>query len=344
MTHVQQNSECNDFYWQSHSSPIPLMSVSVPPTAFPSRLSSSCQTSISEPICSSPTAPTSIIIDNISLTSTVIHQIDISKYYFAHVIKVPHGTNLLASNNQTTTLCVNSVDNIIHLITPTGYNIRSLRWPNAEEIVEHLFWCDTIQSYLAMTSKSLYTLQYNTNQSFRIEKSLGLPSKPSSTSNLIACNSYRLYIYNQSIEIYTLQFNHLHTKQLPKELNQHEMKAFTCSDSYLIFYYEHLTNKFAVLDSTTLTIKYQFELSYQNISSLHYLDENTLTFIGVRKDGKNRVILYQFNDDEECETQPVIMEKSINQEQQIVQLLPNCHDLIILNVDSSRVQYLKCRS
>ena len=142
----------------------------------------------------------------------------------------------------------------------------------------------------------------------------------------------------------TGQFNHLHTKQLPKELRQYEMKALTCSDSYLIFYYEYLTNQFAVLDSTTLTIKYKFELSYQDISSLHCLDENSLAFIGVRKDGQKRVIFYQFSDDEECEAQPVVMEKSINQEYQTVQLLPNCHDLIILNVDSSRVQYLKYRS
>jgi hypothetical protein len=95
---------------------------------------------MSEPTCLSPTPPVSIIDDNLSTTSTVIDRMDISKFHFAHVIKVPHGTNFLASDNQTTTLCINSMGNIIHLITPTGYHIRSSRWPETESKIVDLLW------------------------------------------------------------------------------------------------------------------------------------------------------------------------------------------------------------
>ncbi|UJR29033.1 hypothetical protein I4U23_010248 [Adineta vaga] len=347
MTNVQKNSKINQNNWQSHSSPIPLMSMAIPPTILSRTLPSSCRTSISDPICSSPTAPTSIIMtDNISTISTLINQIDISKYYFAHVIKVPHGTNLLASDNQSTTLCINSMGNIIHLITPTGYHIRSLRWPETTEKVRDIIWCEILQCYLVTTLKSLYTLKYESNQSLEIEKSLDFVVKYSSMNVLVACNSYRLYIYNQSIDIYTLQFVHLHTKQLPIELTNHRMEALTCSDSYLVFHYKHLTNKFIILDSTTMIVKYQFDLLYQTISSLRCLDETILVFIGLRKDGENRLVLFHFNDDDDDddEIQPMIIEKGVNHENQTIHLLPNCQDVMILNVHTARVQYLKYRS
>lgn len=125
-----------------HPTPIPLMSLIIPPTEYSRTLSSSCRTSISQPTCLSPTPPVSIFDDNISSTSTstLIDRIDISKFNFAHVIKVPHGTNLLASDNQSTTVCINSNENIIHLITPTGYHIRSSRWPETEKKIINLIW------------------------------------------------------------------------------------------------------------------------------------------------------------------------------------------------------------
>jgi hypothetical protein len=95
---------------------------------------------MSEPTCLSPTPPVSIFDDNLSTTSTLIDRMDISKFHFAHVIKVPHGTNLLASDNQSTTICINSMGNIIHLITPTGYHIRSSRWPESEKKIVDLLW------------------------------------------------------------------------------------------------------------------------------------------------------------------------------------------------------------
>jgi len=140
---VQRSSKINDVDLQenvNHPLPMPLMSISVSPTKYPRTLSSSCRTSISEATCSSPTPPISIFDDNISSTSTLIDRIDISKFHFAHVIKVPHGTNLLASDNQSTTLCINSIGNIIHLITPTGYHIRSSRWPETEKKIIDLLW------------------------------------------------------------------------------------------------------------------------------------------------------------------------------------------------------------
>jgi hypothetical protein len=143
MLNVRPNSKINDTDLQQNANyhpPIPLMSLTIPRTEYPRALSSSCRTSISEPTCSSPTPPISISDDNLSTTSTLIDRIDISKFHFAHVIKVPHGTNLLASDNQSTTVCINSIGNIIHLITPTGYHIRSSRWPETEKKIIDLLW------------------------------------------------------------------------------------------------------------------------------------------------------------------------------------------------------------
>jgi hypothetical protein len=143
MTTIRRSSPINDVdrpQYVSHPLPMPLMSIITSSTDYPRTLSSSCRTSISEPTCLSPTPPISICDDNISLTSTLIDRTDISKFHFAHVIKVPHGTNLLASDNQSTTVCINSVGNIIHLITPTGYHIRSSRWPETEKQITDLFW------------------------------------------------------------------------------------------------------------------------------------------------------------------------------------------------------------
>ena len=143
MTTIRRNSKINDADHQqyvSHPVPAPLMSLIFSPTDYSHELPSSCRTSISEPTCLSPTLPVSISDDNISSTSTVIDRTDISKFHFAHVIKIPHGTNLLASDNQSTTVCVNSNGNIIHLITPTGYHIRSSRWPETEKQITDLLW------------------------------------------------------------------------------------------------------------------------------------------------------------------------------------------------------------
>jgi len=142
MAKVQHRSQINDRISQHviDPSPIPLMSIIIPSAECSRTSSSSCRTSVSEPTNLSPTPPISIIDDNISSTSTLIDRIDISKFHFAHVIKVPHGTNLLASDNQSTTLCINSIGNIIHLITPTGYHIRSSRWPETEKKIIDLYW------------------------------------------------------------------------------------------------------------------------------------------------------------------------------------------------------------
>jgi hypothetical protein len=143
MLNVRHNSKINDtdlLQNVNYHPPIPLMSLTIPRTEYSRTLSSSRRTSISEPTCSSPTPPISIFDDNISTTSTLIDRIDISKFHFAHVIKVPHGINLLASDNQSTTVCINSIGNIIHLITPTGYHIRSSRWPETEKKIIDLLW------------------------------------------------------------------------------------------------------------------------------------------------------------------------------------------------------------
>ena len=145
MANTQRSSKINDLNSQQHvidPSPIPLMSIIIPSVECSRTLSSSSRTSISEPTYVTPTPPISIIDDNSSSTSTstLIDRIDISKFHFAHVIKVSHGTNLLASDNQSTTVCINSIGNIIHLITPTGYHIRSSRWPETEKKIKDLFW------------------------------------------------------------------------------------------------------------------------------------------------------------------------------------------------------------
>jgi hypothetical protein len=143
MMNIRRNSKINDTDVQknvNHYRPMPLMSLVIPPTQYSRTVSSSCRTSMSEPTCLSPTPPVSIFDDNLSTTSTLIDRMDISKFHFAHVIKVPHGTNLLASDNQSTTICINSMGNIIHLITPTGYHIRSSRWPESEKKIVDLLW------------------------------------------------------------------------------------------------------------------------------------------------------------------------------------------------------------
>jgi len=140
---IRRNSKINDTDVQKNVNryrPMPLMSLVIPPTQYSRTVSSSCRTSMSEPTCLSPTPPVSIFDDNLSTTSTLIDRMDISKFHFAHVIKVPHGTNLLASDNQSTTICINSMGNIIHLITPTGYHIRSSRWPESEKKIVDLLW------------------------------------------------------------------------------------------------------------------------------------------------------------------------------------------------------------
>lgn len=123
-----------------NQSPMPLMSMVLSPVELSRSRSLSCRTSISEPSYSSLPTPVSISDDNFSTTSTLVDRVDISKYHFAHVIKVPHGTNLIASDHQSTTVCINSTGNIIHLITPTGYHIRSSRWPESERKIIDLLW------------------------------------------------------------------------------------------------------------------------------------------------------------------------------------------------------------
>jgi hypothetical protein len=77
------------------------------------------------PTCSTPTPAISIDDNNISSASTVIDSIHISKFHFTHVIKVLQGTNLLQSDNESTTIYSNSIGDLTHLITPIGYHIRS---------------------------------------------------------------------------------------------------------------------------------------------------------------------------------------------------------------------------
>ena len=134
---VRHRSETND----CNSLAIPsLMSMTTSPAECPQRRSSSRRTSISEPMSSSPTPPILVSTDKISSASPFIDRIDISKFHFAHVIRVPYGTNLIASDNQLTSLCINPTGNIIHLITPTGYHIRSSRWPRTEKMIVDLHW------------------------------------------------------------------------------------------------------------------------------------------------------------------------------------------------------------
>jgi len=95
-----------------------------------------------------------------------------------------------------------------------------------------------------------------------------------------------------------------------------------------------------------MIIEYQLDLSYQNISSLQcFDDENTLVLIGMKQNGENRLIFLNFgNENEASDMQQMIVEKAIERDAQFVYLLPNCRDLMILNVITARVQYLKYRS
>ncbi|CAF2989362.1 unnamed protein product [Rotaria sp. Silwood2] len=349
MANARHHSKINDIDLQEHvnnSLPIPLMSIIIAPTEYSHTQSESNATSIDKPIYSSSTASISLSDDNILSTSTLSNRFDISKLHFAHVIKVPHGTNLIASDNQLTTVCINSIGNIIHLITPTGYYIRSSRWPETENKILNLLWCEILQVYLVSTSKSLYTLKYDSNQMFLVKKSLDFPDYYLSNKVFIACNSYRLYIHDQSsklIDVYTLQFIHLHTKQLPDCLINNQIKSFSCSDSFLILHYEQIPNKLIILDPIIMTIKYEFDLSYKTISSIRCFDnEYTLVFIGIRQDGENRLVFLNFEYiNKENKIQEIIVEKAIEHNEEFVCLLPNCQDLMILNLIAARVQYLK---
>jgi hypothetical protein len=165
----------------------------------------------------------------------------------------------------------------------------------------------------------------------------------------MACNSYRLYIYGQStklIDVYTLQFAHLHTKQLPDHIINNQIKAFACSDSFLVFISKQITNKLVIIEPTTMSIEYEYDLLYESISSLQCFDnENTLVLIGMRQDGENRLIFLNFgNESEANEMHQIIVEKGLGRSEQFVYLLPNCRDLMILNTIAARVQYLKYRS
>jgi hypothetical protein len=208
------------------------------------------------------------------------------------------------------------------------------------------FRCEILQVYLAATSTSLYTFKYDSNQSLLVEKYLDfLPS----SKIFIACNSYRLYIHNpstKSIDVYTLQFAHLRSKQLPDSILNNQIEAFSCSDSFLVLYFEQINSKIIILDPTTMTIEYEYDLSYTNITSIRCFDnENTLVLIGMKEDGENRLVFLNFGDENEAsEMQQMIVEKAIEHDEQFVYLLPNCRDLMILNVDAARVQYLKYRS
>jgi len=95
-----------------------------------------------------------------------------------------------------------------------------------------------------------------------------------------------------------------------------------------------------------MTIEYALDLSYQSISSIRcFDDENTLVLIGMKQDGENRLVFLNFgNENEGSEMQQMVVEKAIERDEQFVYLLPNCRDIMILNVNAARVQYLKYRS
>lgn len=95
-----------------------------------------------------------------------------------------------------------------------------------------------------------------------------------------------------------------------------------------------------------MIIEYQFDLSYKNISSIQCFDnENTLVMIGMKQNGENRLIFLNFEtENEDNVMQQMIVEKSIEHDEQFIYLLPNCRDLMILNVNTARIQYLKYRS
>jgi hypothetical protein len=228
-------------------------------------------------------------------------------------------------------------------------NNKQLGFFSSSTLMNYSFRCEVLQAYLAATSESLYIFKYDSNQSLLVEKCLDFPLDCRSSKIFIACNSYRLYIYGQFtrlIDVYTLQFSHLHTKPIPDCIVNNQIEGFACSDSYLIFNYTTNTNKLIVLDPTTMIIGYEFDLSYKHISSIRCFDDgNTLVFIGVRQDGENRLIFFNFgNENEASEMQQIIVEKAIERDQQFVYLLPNCRDLMILNVNAARIQYLKYRS
>lgn len=138
--HCSRTDDTDLQNYANHDPPASLMSIVTSPTEHRDKTFISNKVSINKRMKAS-----SIDIipinneENVSI-STSINRIDISKFHFAHVIKVPHGTNLLASDNQSTTVCINSVGSIIHLITPTGYYIRSTRWPETENKIIDLFW------------------------------------------------------------------------------------------------------------------------------------------------------------------------------------------------------------
>lgn len=147
----------------------------------------------------------------------------------------------------------------------------------------------------------------------------------------------------KSIDVYTFQFAHLHTKQLPDSMVDNQIQGFSCSDSFLIFYSKEIMNKILILDPTTMIIEYKFDLLYENISSIRcFHNENILLFIGMKQNGENRLVFYNFGNEDEI--QQIIVEKAIEHDKQFIHLLPNCHDLMILNVNTARVQYLKYRS
>ena len=214
--------------------------------------------------------------------------------------------------------------------------------------ISDLFRCEVLQVYLIVTLKSLYTLKYDLNQSFSIEKVLDFPHYYSLSKFFIACNSYRLYIHASStklLDVYTFQFIHLHTKQLSNHIANNQIEGFACSNSFLIFHYKQITSKLIILDPSTMIIQYEFDLSYQTISSIRcYDNENILVFIGMKDDGENRLVIFNFeNENEENHMQQMIVEKPIGRDEQFVYLLPNCRDLMILNAIVARVQYVKYR-
>lgn len=224
-----------------------------------------------------------------------------------------------------------------------------MNWKYILIFVDGIFRCEVAQVYLAVTSKNLYTLKYDSNQSLVVEKRLDFLPTLSSSKISIACNSYRLYLHSQSahsIEVYTLQFNHLHSKRLSDSIVNNTIEAFSCSDSYLVIGYKEINQKIAVLDPITMLTDYEFDLSYAKISSLRcFNDETTVAFIGMRQNGENRLVFFNFgNENDTSETLPMIVEKAIERDIEFISLLPNCQDVMLLNTNASRVQYLKYRS
>lgn len=143
MTANQHNAKMMDCIKEEniiYSPPVPLMSIITSSTENPYTSCSISQAPIHDSICYTVTPTISAFLDNPSSVSTSLERTDTSKFQFAHIIKVPRGTNLIASDNQSTTVCINTTGNIIHLITPTGYHIRSLRWNEVENKITDLLW------------------------------------------------------------------------------------------------------------------------------------------------------------------------------------------------------------